>query len=88
MATVKRVKVIKQDAPDMGFWLAQVLWFVLVALIAIVAMAFWWNWGMRWINYGGDIILPIVTLVIILAELWSIVYFKITVPDDEGDTAR
>lgn len=85
MAMVKKVKVVKPEAPDASFWLAQVLWFVLIFFVAIAALAFWWDWGLRWIDYGGTIVLPSITFAILLAELWAIVYFKITVPNDDNN---
>ena len=81
---MKTLKVTKQYSPDIDFWAAQILWFLFMLLIAVIVIAYWWDWGMRWINAGGTIIVPVVALAIITTEMLAIIYFKTTVPDDEG----
>ena len=77
------MKMPKQELPDTGFWMAQILWFACMFILAVAVFAYWWCWGMRWIDNEGTAMVPIAALVAIAVEMWAIVYFKISVPEDD-----
>ena len=78
------MKMSKENSLDIEFWAAQFVWFIIMSIIAVAVVSYWWCWGIQWIEAGGTHVIPLTVLAIITGELCAIVYFKISVPEDDG----